>query len=145
MSFDVVGIEVDFETILKPVPIVVAAVTAAYKLKDVKPRRRASLKSDLELLKMASDQGIPCADLTRHINAEFRHLYVRTGQDEIQWVTAAFGALCLLVFSTLTAYVVRDGFSGWALVTGYFAVAGLGITMRGLDTGWRHPAAAATE
>ena len=94
---------------------------------------------------MASDQQIPCADLMAHVNAEFRRLYASSGQDGFEWITAAFGALCLLLFASLTVYVVRDGFSGWALVTGYFAVAGLGIAMRGLDSSWRHPAGVATE
>jgi hypothetical protein len=58
---------------------------------------------------------------------------------------AALGGLCLLIFSSLTVYVLREGFAGWALVTGYFAFAGLGILMNRLDSGWRHPTRVAAE
>ena len=53
----------DPETITKALSIAAAVATTAYKLKDVKPRRRATLKADIELLGIAKAQGIESAEL----------------------------------------------------------------------------------
>jgi uncharacterized membrane protein (DUF2068 family) len=127
------GIGLDSDTVLRAIPVIVAVAGAIYKFRDARPRRRATLKADLELLKTARDQtlALDCEKLQAHVQAELSDLYERTTKTEWGWVV--FGSVFSLFFGVWTAYLVKDGFSWWALGTGFFAFVGLGIVMNGLE------------
>ena len=127
----------DPETITKALSIAAAVATTAYKLKDVKPRRRATLKADIELLGIAKAQGIESAELGKHIDAELRARYAKTHRARLARRVAltAVGVVWLAGFLAWSVYLSRDGFSPWTLLTGYFALVGLGIAVNGAETG----------
>jgi hypothetical protein len=50
----------NWDTVLKAIPVVAAVLGALYKLRDSRPRRRATLKADLELLRAAREQKLDC-------------------------------------------------------------------------------------
>ena len=135
MLSDVGGIGLGSDTILKAIPIVFAVATAIYKFRDTRPRRRATLKADLELLKTAREQNLACEDFQAYVQTELSHLYARTKRTQWGWVV--FGSVFALSFGVWTAYLVSDGFSWWALATGFFAFVGLSIVMGGLEDSGR--------
>jgi hypothetical protein len=45
----------------------------------------------------------------------------------------AAGSVLATVFGLWTVYLVRDGFSWWALASGFFAFVGLSIVIAGLE------------
>lgn len=116
---------------MKPVPVVATVATAIYKFRDKRPLRRATLKTDLELLKTARDQNLDCEEFQAYVQTELSHLYKRT--TETQWSTVVLGSVFSLAFGGWTAYLVKDGFSWWALATGFFAFVGLSIVTSGLE------------
>lgn len=59
-----------------------------------------------------------------------------------------YGLVMVAVFSVWTAYIVRDGFRWWAILTGFFAFSGLGLLVTPPEEGppaGRQPRATAGE
>ena len=121
---------VNWDTVLKAIPVVVAVLTALYRFRDARPRRRATLKADLELLKAAREQELDCRELEARLQVDLSHLAKRNERAD-RWAVVTGSALAL-VFSLWTIYLVRDGFSWWAPATGFFAFVGLSIVIGGL-------------
>jgi hypothetical protein len=107
-----------------------AVATAIYKFRDARPRRRATLKADLELLSAAWGQHLDCKEFEAYVQSELSHLYRRTTTTD--WGTIAIGLLFALGFGGWTAYLVSDGFSWWAIATGFLAFGGLSMVVTGL-------------
>jgi uncharacterized membrane protein (DUF2068 family) len=128
---DVARTGVEWDVILKAIPVAFAAATAIYKFRDARPRRRATLKADLELLKAAREQNLECMQLETSVRAELARLYDR--EKRAEWKTLAFGSVFALAFGVWTAYIVKDGFSWWALLTGFFTFIGISIALSGLE------------
>jgi uncharacterized membrane protein (DUF2068 family) len=139
---DVGGIGIDWDAILKVIPVVAAVATAIYKFRDSRPRRRATLKTDLELLRTARDQNLDCKGFEAYVQEELSHLYQRTRKT--QWGTVILGIVFAISFAVWTVYLVRDGFSWWAVATGFFAFVGTTIVIGGLEDTRRLPAEGAT-
>jgi hypothetical protein len=131
MLLDVGGIGLGSDTIFKAIPIVVGVVTAAVRFRDARPRRRSVLKADLEVLRAARLQKLDCEEFQAYVQTELSNLSKRTTRT--QWPVVVFGSVFSLVFGIWTAYLVKDGFSWWALATGFSAFVGLSIVMGGLE------------
>ena len=119
------------DTILRTIPVLLATAGAIYKFKDARPRRRANLKADLELLKAAREQRIDCEDFQASIESELSRL--RRSGEKHEWPTIAFGSVLALLFGIWTVYLVSDGFTLWALGTGFFTFVGISLATAGLD------------
>jgi hypothetical protein len=130
-SFYFAGIDVGSDTIFKAIPIVLGLATSIYKFRDARPRRRKTLEADLALLKTAREQKLACDEFETYIQEELVHLYRRT--TETQWGWVLFGSLFALWFGVWTGYVLKDGFSWWALLTGFFTFVGISLVMTGLE------------
>jgi len=121
----------DADTILRTIPVLLATAGAIYKFKDARPRRRTNLKADLELLKVAREQQIECDGFQASIEAELSRLY--RSSEKREWSTIAFGAILALLFGIWTVYLVTDGFTWWAIGTGFFTFVGISLATAGLD------------
>jgi hypothetical protein len=122
----------DADTIFRAIPVLLATAGAIYKFKDARPRRRTNLKADLELLKAAREQRIDCAGFQASIEAELTRLY--RSSEKREWGTVAFGSVLALLFGVWTVYLVSDGFTWWAIGTGFFTFVGISLLTAGLDS-----------
>lgn len=111
---------------------------------DLRLRPRANLKADCEMLTLLRTVDVAsCSTLEAHIDAQVARLYGQ-GAPTPSWLTrirrdvAKPRVLVALVVLALgvggTAYLVRNGFSWWSLLTVYLAFLGLGLLTSGLDT-----------
>src|SRR4051812_18328446 len=80
-------IGVNWDEMLKVTPVLAAVGTAIYKFRDARPRRRATLKADLELLNAAREQRLDCEEFESYVQSELANLYRRTTTTD--WGTIA--------------------------------------------------------
>jgi len=92
--------------------------------------RRSTLKTDLEILRILKELGHPSTENVRkYVDDAIANIYVSREPPKRLWVhdwtLFVTGFAFTLGFSAWTWYLVRDGFSGWAIVTGFFAFTGV--------------------
>ena len=76
-------------------------------------------------------------NLKSNVEMAVEKLYPSSEQHEQKVVVSdvAFGVIFLVGFGFWTAHLVSDGFSYWALLTGFFAVTGVGLLLLGFGYG----------
>jgi hypothetical protein len=139
----------DLDVIAKGIGGVASVVGAGLALRragasflDSKPARRSTLKADADLLeKLPRDSpaySILANNLEERIRTEYPSkaypltpMQKRPRQRE-DWSNIVVGSLVLIGFAGWTAYLVRNGFTPWALLTGFFAFGGLGLLVDGI-------------
>jgi hypothetical protein len=120
----------NWDTVLKAIPVVAAVLGALYKLRDSRPRRRATLKADLELLGAAREQKLDCRELEARVQADLSHLANRGARTD--WWAVAAGSVLATVFGLWTVYLVRaDSRGGRSPAVSAFV--GLSIVIAGLE------------
>ena len=124
----------DWETALRVVPLVAGALISLYRLQSLEPRLRSRLKSDSEILSRLDPESPAYELLKRNIEAGVERLYAQPAA-ELKWKDLAIGVIFVVGFGFWTAYLVRDGFTWWALLTGYFTLAGVGFIALGFGFG----------
>ena len=130
--------ELDWETVLRALPLIVGAIVSLYKLRDVNPRLRSTLKSDAEILEKLDPNSAAYKSLKQSIEARVTRLSAEPRKEWKEWKKwnrseVALGVVFLLFFGSWTVYVLRDGFSWWALLTGYLTLSGGGILLMGFE------------
>ena len=122
------------EIIITFVGLIVTATIAISQLHRTISIRRARLKHDLEMLKLTKDLGFPSGRLEKlleeDINTFLEEESMRGAQKwysdpEIIGMTI-YGFAVLIGFGLWTNYLLRDGFTWWAVLTGFFAFGGIG-------------------
>jgi hypothetical protein len=120
-------------------------VTGLYRFRgSLKLRPRATLKADCETLAMLKQANVKSYALVEaRIDAQVERLYGEGAQQETRWQQIwkdatkvrrlSFGALVLGSGIAVTVYLVWDGFTWWSLLSGYVALAGLGLLSRSGD------------
>src|SRR5687767_14128624 len=122
---------IDWDLVLKALGFLVTAAVAVVQVRGLRLAARATLKADLEILNLL-DANDPNRDLLkRTINTRIKDLYAPAAVESERsegrrWLLGAFGLLWALGFSYWTFVLVRPGFTWWALLTGYLALAGFG-------------------
>ena len=107
----------------------VSILVAVYQL--IKPGARATLKTDLEILNVlkasSPDRPLEGYDAVRaHVERSIRKIYhTETRQKFYRDPEVIKGGLIILIFSSITLYMLKDGFTYWALVPGFVALTGL--------------------
>lgn len=104
-------------------------------------RPRSNLRADCELLTMLKSVDANSSSMVeKRIDEQVARLYTKRGSrlhhfwaGLTTWRRVILGSVILVAGLGLTAYLVRDGFTWWSLLTGYVVVAGLGILLNGLD------------
>jgi hypothetical protein len=129
-----------WELIPKILAPVVPIVAGLYRFRSsLQLRPRSTLKADCEMLTTLRQAGVAksCSIVESHIDEQVARLYGAGKSNESRlhqiWKQAtphrrvALGGLVLAVGVVSTGYLVRNGFSWWSLLTGYVALAGLGV------------------
>lgn len=132
---------ISWENILKAIPVIVGAVATLYQLRTKLPGSRSQLKSDLEILKLLPDEEDPShKTLKTSIDAKITRMYSGAASRSAtekpgwkkNWVYLVYGISLFLIFGFWTYYLVNRG-SWWAILTGFFALAGAGNVMAGFE------------
>jgi hypothetical protein len=123
-----------WDLLIKAVGAVIAAAVAYLQILSARPISRAALKTDLEILKLVDSADPYYETIRKSITRRIRLLYEEEAESLRnrlrRWAIGVFGLLGGVGFSYWTFYLVRDGFTWWAVLTGYLALAGLwGIVM----------------
>ena len=127
----------DWEAAVRAVPLIAGAAYSLYRFRDLNPRLRSKLKSDVEILTKLDPDSKAYATLKSNVEIAVEKLYPSSEQHEQKVVVSdvAFGVIFLVGFGFWTAHLVSDGFSYWALLTGFFAVTGVGLLLLGFGYG----------
>ena len=134
---DVNGI--DWDLVVKAVGAIVGVFVSLYQLRNIKPRLRSTLKTDVELLKNLEPGGLSHQTVKEHIDYMIQRLYQsdreKTGSrfKIYSWSDFTLGIIFLPGFLVWSIYLFRDGFNWWGLVTAFFAFAGFGGIVNSLD------------
>lgn len=141
----------DWGIILMAISIIVTAVIAFFRIRTewrkVAPTSRFALKRDLEILgliKSSLPKDPKYEIVKKSIDDKIDEIYSPVQQigfkslrekrlREYNWPILIFGFILLIGFSIWTWYLVKDGFTWWALLTGFFAFAGIGNIISGLE------------
>ena len=152
MSLDLDAITKGVGGVASVVAAVVAVRRAVAGLLESRPARRSTLKADADLLAKLPKDSAAYHILARSIDERITEQYPsrehpsrsasQKPMREKRWANIVMGSLIALGFGAWTAYLVRDGFTPWALLTGFFVLGGLGFIRDGMDvesTGTRRP------
>jgi hypothetical protein len=127
------------EIVLQALGIVMGALLSAVQLRNAMPRSRARLKADLEILNLLAPDDPNRAAVKTRVDSVIRVLYTQTETGSparfkvYNWSALAFGVALTIVFVTWSIFIFRDGFSWWGLMTSFFAFAGFGEILNGLE------------
>lgn len=128
--------------VLTVIGTVVGILATFFGLRRIEPalRPRSRLKADLEILRMLEPKDPEYDIVRRHIDTTITKLYELRGQQGgikglrvYNWSAFALGIICFPGFTFWTWYLVNDGFSWWAIATGWFAFAALGWVYIGFE------------
>lgn len=126
----------DWDILIKALGALVGAVVAYTQVKSTQPISRAAMKADLEILNLL-DKSDPNYNLIKsNIDPRIQKLYGAEAK-YTDWITVGFGAIWAGGFAYWTFYLVKDNFTWWSLLTGYFALAGMGWVMMGFRGGFK--------
>lgn len=136
-----VSSEIPWAAIAQAFGVMVGAGVALYQILRAIAPGASRLKHDLEVLQLAKAVGIDTSALESRLRNQVasigRHgrvLYPR----ELVWTPQLLAGLGMAValfigFGAWTAYILRDGFTWWALLTGALAFGGVGPLMESIE------------
>jgi hypothetical protein len=123
------GVAVNWDVLFKTL----STIAAFYQLTSITPGSRATLKTDLEILKLlrASTPDYKSdADylaVRTHVDETIRKTYRGGGRRKLYRDPDFLkGIFTFLLFFGITVYMLKDGFTFWSLVPGFVALTGLG-------------------
>lgn len=122
----------DFKTLIQAIGSLVAAAVAYIQIKSARPISRASLKTDLEILKLIAKSDPNYQIVKNDIDLRIKILY-RRNTKPANWFIVSIGVSLAVAFSYWTFHIVRNEFSWWSLMTGYFAITGLYLIALGFS------------
>ena len=132
--------ELDWGLLLKGVGAAAGLLGLFFALPKLRLTRRTTIKTDLEILELLRKTNDPLCDrVDDHIRRRMEALYpppdLRTDPVKVWMVRigSAAGAVGLTIW---TMYLNRDGFSGWSILTGLYAlVFSVNLVAPGRNTG----------
>lgn len=110
------------------------ALFSLFRLLSLEPRLRSKLKTDSEILSRLDPESLAHGLLKRNIEEGVEKLCAEPSAKLKVWDVAA-GVVFVVGFGFWTAYLVRDGFTWWSLLTGYLTFAGIGFIALGFGLG----------
>jgi hypothetical protein len=141
----VLGLEesMDWDMILRAVGVLIGAAGTIYQITRRDPRWRATLKADIEILNLL-EEGESKETIRRNVDRVVQSRYpvkvVEEGTEVKQRGVRLYnvsnlviGVVFLVGFGYWTFSLVEDGWNWWAILTGFFALGGLGNIMMAFD------------
>lgn len=126
----------DWDILIKSIGALVGAVVAYSQVKSTHPISRSALKADVEILKLLDTSDPSYQVIKKNVDLRIRRLY-ESKNIYTDWATVVFGVIWAAGFAYWTFYLVKDQFTWWSLLTGYFAFAGLAWIMLGFQGGFK--------
>lgn len=142
------------ETAAKAIIIIVGSIVSIHQLISRLPKSRASLKEDLEILKMIDENGLTHKNIRSHINNKIIKIYGSMENEESDsiesedeesssteviggslikdWRSLALGIAFLAIFIPWTMHLFDSGNLLW-IITGFLIISGLGNILIGID------------
>ncbi|HEO64361.1 MAG TPA: hypothetical protein ENI73_00675 [Spirochaetes bacterium] len=108
----------------------VGLIGALYQLFKLFPESRSTLKNDLEILGMLESSDPNYLIVKKRIDVKIRRIYQKKVHDTFDLV---LGIIFFIAFLIWTIYLVKDSFSWWSIVTGFFALVGIGMISNAFD------------
>ena len=133
--------DVNWDIVFKALGIVVSAIVGATQIVGRLPKSRTTLKHDLEVLKLLPEEHQDRALIEAHIRSNIERIYApAAGQPrkvlEVfavhQWSDFIGGSLLALVATIVALYMIRDGWTWWAILPCFVALGGIGGVLEGL-------------
>lgn len=126
---------VTVDNVLKVLGVLAGAATTAQQIRQFRANSRSSVKADLDILRMLDKSDASYELVKQHVDALIKRVYAPRKGGFVVYNQEDFviGLLLLPGFLVWTAYLLRNGFSWWALLTAFFAFAGFGSILNGLD------------
>lgn len=127
------------EILIKAVVALTGVIGTVYQFKNIRPKMRSKLKTDLEILSMLEKDDPNHKLVQEYVNESMKGLYSLAGSRKsdgsriTSWGDFIFGIIFTSLFTTATIYIVQDGWNWWALLTGFFVFAGIGGILNGFD------------
>jgi hypothetical protein len=125
----------DWDLVLKALGFVVAAIVAYVQARGLYSASRTSLKTDLEILKLLDMRDRNYHIVKTAIDARIARLYeprrpATKSAIALRLASATAGLIMAVGFSYLTFKLIQPGFTWWSLLTGYLALAGIGLVFQ---------------
>lgn len=122
---------IDWELVIKVVSGGIAAVGGIWKLVQSVRGSRARLAADIEILGKLPVGHPQKPVLERSIQQSIDRLY--SPQHRMSGFEVAYGIIVGAGFTVWTVWLMRDGFSWWGVLTGFFAMGGIGVLFGAID------------
>lgn len=131
----------NWEIILEAIGVLVGAVFGATQVLARLPKSRATLKHDLEVLKLLDPNHAQRSLIEGHVQSRIAQVYRPDSDSKSirkiivvhQWNDFIFGLVCLFVGALWSVYLFQTGFSWWMILSGFIAFAGFGGILNGLE------------
>ena len=117
-------------SVLQVLGIVGGAVISAYKVLQLRKDSRSHLKTDLTILKSLDPTDPNYRVVKAHVDATITKLYSPPGTSRLKDLVAdpfslVLGIAMFIGFGIWSAYLFRNGFSWWGVLTAVFAASGI--------------------
>ncbi|MCP4439054.1 MAG: hypothetical protein GY810_08945 [Aureispira sp.] len=131
----------DWDIVIKAFGMLIGLVGTVYQFKRFDPRKRDKLKTDLEILNLLDPESPEFEKLKIYTEYEIDELYGNTTErrENKQFIKKpgdfVFGLVLFLGFFVWTYILYNNagGFTWYMLITGFFAFAGAGNIIIGLE------------
>jgi len=130
---------ITIDNTLKVLAVLAGVATTVQQIRQFRANSRASIKTDLEVLRMLDKSEAGYTLVKQHVDDLIKRVYTPRKRGFSNGLTIynqedfVLGIILLPGFVVWTIYLVRNGFSWWALLTAFFAFAGFGSILNGLD------------
>lgn len=126
-----------WDLILKALALAAGAIASFFQIRNLLPRSRSTLKTDLEILRLLDPTDPNYAVVRAQIDATVKATY-RTDEGRFRvynWTDLIWGTLLFVLMTMGLLYVFREreGFTWWYVSLGLLWMAGLGGMISGLE------------
>jgi hypothetical protein len=124
---------------LKALGLVATAAFSLYQARNLLPGNRSRLQTDLEILKLLDADHPIYSQAKARVDSELERAFGEEAKGRFapprvyDWSRLVSGTVFATGFTAWTIYIVRHGFSWWAILTGLMALGGLGQIIGALE------------
>lgn len=126
---------IDYDILLKFFASIIGILGVIYQLRNLKITFKSSIKTDLEILNMLEETDPNFAIVKKSVTESIKKRYSKSNRSLTIYSITDFilGIIFVFGFGYWTFYLSYESFSFWSLLTGQFAIAGLGGILSAFD------------
>ncbi len=123
--------DINWEIVLAAIGTIIAALIGFYQIKISLPKPRFRLKTDLEILKLMGDKHNQYNVVKEQVDDLISDIYttpikLSDAKEKQYYFFRVIYVILGSCFLFWTYYILIDGWSWWAILTGYFSLGLLG-------------------